>query len=472
MIPIRRGLDALKRDLASVRNKGSFARNALYTFSDAAVNIGSQIILTPIVAHIYGPVAYGVYGLFTSIASNLTVLGGFGYPAAFVLPKEESKFFALVRLAFALLLGVTALSLPVFLFPSFLYSILPSWSVMGPWCMLIPWMALMVGATQMMANWNMRAKAFSTNAKVNSFTNISTRLLNMGTGFATQGAHWGLIFGDVLVRSLAAIWYLFGLRKHGLQDLFRKGSHTSLGSVALEYKEYPLYIFPGSWLSFFALQLPIFALSAIGDNKATGCFTLASSLLLMPLRLFGYSLSSVFIQKANELGNDTNALGILVRRMYARLRALGLVPFVSLVFFGDLIFKLILGPEWALAGAYCGVMGPLYLFRLLSEPISSVYNTQRKEKSLFMFNLTLFLVNVSAAVAGTWLFQDSRSIVLLFACCNALAYMFQSGAILARTGNNPWRSTATTLIAASMIALVMAAVRFLIVGSWWPSLNG
>ena len=470
MIPIRRGFEALKRDLASVRNKGSFARNALYTFSDAAVNIGSQIVLTPIVAHIYGPVAYGVYGLFTSIASNLTGLSGFGYPAAFVLPKEQSKFFALVRLAFGLLLGVILLSLPIFLFPSLLYSILPSWSVMGRWCMLIPWMTLMVGATQMMTSWNMRIKAFSTNAKVNSFTNISTRLLNMGTGFATQGAHWGLIFGDVLVRSVAAIWYLLGLRKHGLRELFRKGSHTSVKSVALEYKEYPLYIFPGSWLSFFALQLPIFALSSLGDSKATGCFTLASSLLLMPLRLFGYSLSSVFIQKATDLTNDPAAIRELVRRMYVRLRMLGLVPFVSLIFFGDVVFDLILGSEWTLAGAYCGIMGPFYLFRLLSEPIFAIYIAQRKEKALFKFNMLLVALNVVATSVGTFYFASAWITVLLFAIVNAMAYLYQSAAILARTGNAHWRTTTQTLLAATAVALILAVLRFLTVGSWWPSL--
>jgi O-antigen/teichoic acid export membrane protein len=471
MSPIRRSIEAVKRDLASVRHKGSFARNAMFTMSDAAVNIGTQIILTPIVAHMYGPVGYGIYGLFTSISSNIASLGGLGYPPAFVLPPERSKFLALFRLSFALLLGAVTLTLPLFLWPSLLYSIVPSWAVLGNWCMLIPWMALMVGATEMMANWNMRHKAFGFNAKVNSFTNISLRLVNLTTGYITHGAHWGLMFGDVLLRSIAAALQAIGLRKRGAADLFDPKERGSMRAVAVEYKAYPLFNLPSTWLSGFALQLPIFALSSMGDNKATGCFTLASALLLMPLRLFGYSLSSVFIQKAASLANDPIAMRELVRRMYVRLRMLGLVPFVSLIFFGDVVFARVLGPEWSLAGAYCGVMGPLYLFRLLSEPIVSIYNAQRKEKALLKFNLAQFVLNLAAMLLGTWLLQSAWITVLLFASVNALAYAYQSSAILARSGNDRWRSTGNTVLAALVVGAIMAMLRFLLVGNWWPSLS-
>ena len=66
-------------ELKSARHKGSFARNAFYTSSDALVTILAQVILTPLVARIYGPEAYGIYGLFMSITMNLSTIGGLAY---------------------------------------------------------------------------------------------------------------------------------------------------------------------------------------------------------------------------------------------------------------------------------------------------------------------------------------------------------------------------------------------------------
>lgn len=472
MSPLQRLFDTVRRDLGSLRDRNSFARNALYTFGDAAVNILSQLILTPVIARIYGPAAYGVYGLFTSITSAMAGLGTLGYPAAFVLPREDRDFLALFRLASTLLLGLAVLSLPLFLVPSVLYTLFPSWSVMGAWCMLIPWMAVVLGGTQMMANWVMRTKAFAFFAKVGPSTTVGLRLLNLVLGLASRGATWGLVVGDVVVRTLAGVWYALFLRRSGLRRLFQRAERAPMLEVARAYRQYPLYIFPANWLTELSLSLPVYALTMLGDPVAVGRFTLAGSLLLMPLRLFGYSLSSVFIRKATDLQRDDPvALATFVRRMYVRFRFIGLLPFMGLMFFGDVVFRLVLGGEWTVAGVYCGMMGPFYLFRLLSEPIASIYNAKRQERALFLFAAGLFIANAAALGVAVRLGGTPVAVITAFAAVNALAYLYQSASILARAGAAWGRLTLSTVIAVLASAAVLAAMRHLVMGSWWPTLQ-
>ena len=472
MSPLQRLIDTARRDLGSLRDRNSFARNALYTFSDAAVNILSQLILTPVIARIYGPAAYGVYGLFTSITSAMAGLGTLGYTAAFVLPREERDFRALFRAAGTLLLGLCLLSLPLFLVPTLLYTLFPSWSVLGAWCMLVPWMALVLGGTRMMAAWTMRVKAFSFFARVGPSTNVGLRLLNMVLGMANKGAAWGLMAGDIAVRSLAALWYALHLRRYGLAKLFQRREHAPVLATALAYRQYPLYVFPAQWLAELALNLPVYALIALGDPVAVGRFTLAGSLLLMPLRLFGYSLSSVFIRKATDLERDDPvALAAFVRRMYVRFRFIGLLPFMGLMFFGDVVFSVVLGGEWAVSGAYCGVMGPFYLFRLLSEPIASIYNAKRQERALFLFGAGLFAANAIALAAAVRWGGTPGAVIGIFAGVNALAYLYQSASILSRAGAAWARLTLQTLVAVIAAAALLAMVRMLALGSWWPDLH-
>lgn len=472
MSPLQRLIGTIRRDLGSLRDRNSFARNALYTFSDAAVNILSQLILTPVIARIYGPAAYGVYGLFTSITSAMAGMGTLGYTAAFVLPREERDFLALFRAAGTLLLGLCVLTLPLFLVPPLLYTLFPSWSVMGAWCMLAPWMTLVLGSTRMMAAWTMRAKAFAFFAKVGPTTNVGLRLVNLALGLLSKGATWGLLVGDVAVRSLAALWYALHLRRFGLARLFDRSARSPVLATALAYRQYPLYNFPAEWLTELALTLPVYALTALGDPVAVGRFTLAGSLLLMPLRLFGYSLSSVFIRKATDLERDDPvALSAFVRRMYVRFRFIGLLPFMGLMFFGDVVFRTVLGTEWTVAGAYCGLMGPFYLFRLLSEPIASIYNAKRQERALFLFSAALFAGNAAALWAAVRWAGTPEAAIAAFAMVNTLGYMYQSASILARAGAAWARLTLTTLTATLVAAVALAIIRHLLLGSWWPALH-
>lgn len=470
---IRDHITGWKRDLAQVRVKGSFARNALYTFTDAAVNILSQVLLTPIVAHLYGPAAYGIYGLFTSIASNLSMLGSLGYPNAFVLIDDDRRFHALARLSLLLLAGLCVLCMPLFLVPSLLYRLFPSWSVMGAWCMAVPWMVFLLGFWNILINWTNRVKAFNLNARVGPVTNVSLRLVNILTGLLRGGNAHGLILGEVAVRSVTSTWFAFSLRRHGIRHLFRKAPREEMRTVAADLRDYPRYIMPAGWLSLFATQLPIFGLTELGDSSVVGHFTLAGSLLLMPLRLFGFSLTSVFLRKATEVApHDPRALGDITLRLYKRLLTLGLLPFLGLTFFGDVVFATVLGPDWRIAGAYCGVMGPFYLFRLLSEPLVSVYNALRAERSRFRIYGVQFLICLAATAAGTWIFADATMVVLLFALGNAIFYLIMGCDILRRTGVAWQRTTLRTVALIAATAALLALVRYLLMGQWTAPMHG
>src|SRR6186713_2063768 len=87
----------LAEDMRGARRKGSFARHVLYSMSDAIASILAQLLLTPLVARIYGPEAYGIYGLFISIAMNLSLVAGLSYPNALMVPREEERFHHLAR---------------------------------------------------------------------------------------------------------------------------------------------------------------------------------------------------------------------------------------------------------------------------------------------------------------------------------------------------------------------------------------
>lgn len=464
-------LERFGHELKSARHKGSFARNALYTSSDALVTILAQVILTPLVARIYGPEAYGVYGLFLSITLNLSTIAGLAYPNAFVLPREEERFHDMARGSLLILLAFTVLSVPFFFWHDLLFTLAPSWSVLGNWLYAIPFTILVLGLVQIFLGWATRVKAFSLYAKIGPGTNLSLRFFNLAYGTLSKGSVHGLMLGEVLVRSLSVGAFVVGLKQYKLRSLITEYRWPRIKSVLLEFKNYPLFIFPSRWLALFATQLPIFGLTTLRDPVSVGQFALASGLLLMPLRLLGYSLSAVFLQKAAEVrAKDPAEVGMITQRLYVRLMMLGVVPFAFITFFGDAVFALILGDDWRMAGTYSCMLGLFYFFRLLSEPLVTLYSVMGQERKMFSFYAVNMVANLGAVLFGTWVLGTPTGILMSFCICNTVLYLYLSARILHMVGR-PWATlTVRSLLILFVVCLLFAVARQLLMGSWWVTL--
>jgi O-antigen/teichoic acid export membrane protein len=461
--------ERLRRAVSKLRTPGTFLRNAFFTSADAAANILLQLAFTPVLARLYSPEAYGVFGLFSSLSANLSSLGGMGYPLAFALPKSEDRFLALVRLTGWMLLITVGLTLPFFLFPDLLYSLVPSWRILGNWCMAVPLMVAATGAGAIFIAWYNRVKAFGRFARANTLTNLSLRLSSMGFGLWAPIGFPGLLASEVWVRAAAVVHYVRDLRIHGVARMLRPVPRATLRSAALEYKEYPLYVFPGRWLSLFAQQLPIYGLVGMGLQNETGQFTMAAALLLVPLRLFGYSLYGVFLRRAIDAGAEKlEEMADITKRMYDRLLLLGVLPMIGITFFGDRILLFALGNAWEKAGVFAAMLGPFYFYRLLSEPLSAVFIALRNERSLLLFNL-LVLISSALALGLAYLQQGGAEVLVgLFGTFNAVAYAIMGAAVL-RAVRLPWVAmVGRTVLFAGAVALSCAVLRWYLFGNLWP----
>ena len=459
-------------DVKAARQRGSFARNAVFTFSDALVNVLAQLILTPLVARLYGPEPYGVYGLFITIATNLSLIVGLAYPNALVLPRDEDGFQQLARATFALIVGMTLLITPLFMWHEALFRIAPALRVMGHWTYAIPLMVLLLALLQYFNTWATRAKAFSLNAKIGPAANVGLRAVNLAVGTATQGATWGLIAGELIVRTASVGAFLVGLKRHGIRLLGGPYDMAAMKAALREHRSHPLFVFPSRWLALFATQLPLIGLITLGDTRAAGQFTLGSGLLLMPLRLFGYSLAGVFYQKAAEARDaGPQAVASITGRLHARLVMLGLIPFTFITFFGDAVFALVLGDAWTLAGTYTALMGVFYFFRLLSEPLVTLFSVLGKERKMLGFYATAMAVNLGAVLLGTHVLRSAGGMIALFAACNTVLYLDLSMRLLRLAGCEPWRPTVRAIALTAAACALFAGARYLVLGTFAPALQ-
>ena len=441
-----------------VRNRGSFARNAATTFTGVVITIAAQLLLTPLITRIYGPQAYGVYGLFMAISTNVALLATASYPMAFVLPANEHRFRDLFKGTGLLLLATTALAFLLLPFREAVYTIFPGWAIMGKFALLLPLAVLLQGLHAMFGQACVRHKAFLVTAQFNAGFNVGVRLFNVIVGWATGGILHGLIMGELLVRGAAMGVFIRPLRRFGLGATLGTSGFTRALAVLRHYARYPKYVLPTRWLALLFGQLPIFFLAEAGAPISLVQYAMAGALLLIPLRLLGYSLNSVFMQKAAEtMRTDRTRLPLITGRLFDRLLLLGVAPFAVQIVFGDVIFGLLLGSEWTGAGVFSAMLGLYFFFRLLAEPMAPLFAILVRDKRLFGFHLANTLLGAAALWVGMRLMGNVHLGILLFGISGGIMHAYLAGRILVLAGV-PWLpriTRALALLALACIVLLM-----------------
>ena len=98
----------IKELWTSVRKSGTFGSNLAITSAGSSSAYILGFLLSPILARIYQPEAYGLYALFNAFVTNITIVAGLDYINAFLLPKTRREFIPLFQLALVLI-GIVVL---------------------------------------------------------------------------------------------------------------------------------------------------------------------------------------------------------------------------------------------------------------------------------------------------------------------------------------------------------------------------
>jgi O-antigen/teichoic acid export membrane protein len=469
--------DNLRRNVLTLRQKGSFAQNFAITFSGTALVAVLGLVLTPVMSRIYSPAAYGLFAVFNSIVNNVNLLSTLAYPPAFLLPRLRKRFLALVHLTLLLTLGaflVTGVGVLL------LHDELLRWlnaEQLGNWFYLVPVTVFIFNVNMIMGAWYLRSKDFKKRAGVEVSTSLAGRGLTIGYGLLTQGAPGGLIIGDIFGRVTGFFTLLFSGIHRQLDELWRAFSWRRIKAVAYEYREYPFYVMPTGYLNVLAAQLPIFFLTSGFGAATVGLYSFSTTLLELPINLIGNAVAPVFMQKAAETHEtDPERLKQLCLDLFNKLLYLGLLPFGIITVFGDWIFSIAFGPRWEMAGVFTGYLGFYYVFKLTSYAISPIYAIFRRQRTALLG--TVLLVAVRAASLSIGLYLHQLNLAMLLFGVSSLVVTFGVDLNILRLLKLPvWRVAFRSIALVAVTLAVLYAIRLglehymPVLSGWWLSVR-
>ncbi|MEX2373960.1 MAG: oligosaccharide flippase family protein, partial [Dehalococcoidia bacterium] len=370
---------------------------ALLLGSGAALGQLVMLLSTPLVSRIYTPAAIGEFALYSSFVSVGVTLAPLGFHRALptTATKEEAS-----QLATGILLAQPALC--AFLGLLQLYLIRGDILGFGELPPSIAWFTgFSVIANTLLVTlqfWFVRAEEYQVIARVPLFQNVGRASSQVAAGLAGFSLV-GLVVGDFVGRLLGLSGMLRRALPHLSSTLPIKWS--TYRRLAGRYRKFLFPQLPSSLLNMGARMLPLPVLVALYGAETAGMYAMADRLLQAPVALLSKSIGDALHGRLAALSRENpREIQSLFFSSSLGLLAVGLVPTLLLMLWGEPLFAFVLGGEWGASGRLAVVLAPLALANLVVATSSRFAYVFEAFWSLLLFNSLYMAAVIGALVLG------------------------------------------------------------------------
>ena len=401
---------------AGFLNLSEFSKNVLKLSFSTVVASAVGLLTLPIITNIFSISDLGKYQLLVSIITMIGVVASLRYDMAIILPKEDAVALIMFKLSLLVLVGVTLVTAAVFYFFRYpLLTLLNAVELVNV-ALLIPAGVFFYGLLEIIKYGLVRKKKFSEFALVRVYQVSTTQFSAIGFGwfypvfFTLVGCY---IFGLLI----ASFFYI----KKSMIMIQEKTAH-SIKNLAIQYKKFPLVNSSIVFLNTLSLEVPVFFLAKYFSMEMVGLYMLANRISVIPMSLFGTSVTKVYFQKATDTFNHKpEQLLNVYKKTVQRLAGIGLVPFLSIFLFAPFFMKLIFGNEWQFSGVIIQILAIGMFMQFTTSPISTTLTIMNKQE------IALYLTVFSLVVRFSTMFLFRHNIgqmLWALSISTAIFYLF------------------------------------------------
>ncbi|MBE37353.1 MAG: hypothetical protein CMP50_01660 [Flavobacteriales bacterium] len=375
------------------------------------------IIITPILTQYFTPEDFGVYGLYVSICSIFGIVASGKYDVAIMLPQKKEDSINILFLSFLI----------TFLFSTFCFSILNIFDdvffkltnskFLKEYYFIIPISIFLISMNQSLIVWFNRNKKYNTIANQNLLKSGSNSGSSLILGI--QSIHVGLIISHLISLIIISFWNIV----HFMQECNKYNINQKLiRRNFLKYIDFLKFSTVSNLFNSFS-NIGMTALIVIFFGpKIAGLYFLAEKLIAIPISFITSSVSQVYFQQASKLFHSNKKELIKLTNQIQKNVFFVLFPFLLICsVFGENIFSLF-GDEWTEAGVIVKYFAVFILFKNIYSPISHIGDILNKQKVLLVFNVSLFIFQLSAFYFLKE-YSDIKAALLTASLFGAIHYM-------------------------------------------------
>ncbi|MEZ4756998.1 MAG: oligosaccharide flippase family protein [Flavobacteriales bacterium] len=421
----------LKRPSVS---SGSFASNIGFTAGKSLIGIIAQLVFTPIIVSLYSPEAYGSFGFIMSLTSIILPLSTLQYDKAIYMAKDRIEIEELSKI-----LHLTPVFMSVFLTISYflIADFIPDGSSirsLGYGILLTPLLIILTSWAQTSQHLMAVNYRYKDGFLFGSASMIGSKLVSIAYAVLFGGWFGGLALSEVFNRLGQLVVNNSIILKRPIFPSLAGVRSSALRATALKYISFPKFDLPAVLLAALSKQVPLFWIPRSFGLASFGHYVLAVSLLEVPMRLLGYSLSSVFFQRAVKAyaSGGIGQLRQITLKTIVLLSGAGFIPLVLIGLFAQELFVLFFGETWSVSGAIAQRLCIAYSVRMVVEPIGAVLRVLGEQKKFLVFNTAFLFMRIGAMAVGMLTGVDLITAVTFYALAEAAGYLLLGGSIVLR----------------------------------------
>lgn len=392
--------------------KSDFLRNTLTLMTGTTIAQAIPIIATPILTRIYLPEEYGLTGIYLSISVLLGTFSTMSYSSAILLPEKEDDALSILQLCVlsSFLWGIIS-----FMGLFFLNDKIALWMnapEVTPYLYLVPLSIISTGIGNAFTVWANRFNLYRAIGISRIISSIITLFLSICIGLLIKGP-FGLFTGMIMGQLFSPFILILQTYSRN-KGIFKFYPGNVLWKTAVNYKNFPKYTLWSDFINSFVNQIPVYMISIYSGKSEVGHYNLSNRMLGMPIGFISTSIGQVFSNKASVEYNKNNNCRELFIKTFKLLFFFSFIPFMIIILFAPIIFKVFFGTEWEEAGVYSQIMGAMFFFKFTVSPLSYLFYIAGKQREDLLWHIVMVLMTFLSFYVGNVLFGSVRSMLLLF----------------------------------------------------------
>lgn len=376
-----------------------FAGDVLKLTAGTVVAQALAIVASPVLTRVFGPEAFCLAAVFTSVVGIVSVVACLRYELAIMLPEDDEESAATLRLSLISAVIISGIAILVFLLAG---RALAGWlnnPALAHYLPLAPLAILLAASFSALNYWNSRTRRYGrlSIARVTASTVTLGSQLGAGlTGWTSGGA----LISASIAGSAFSTTVLGGQIWRDDRGVLRRGLSASRVLIAAKrYRKFPVFSTWSAVMNSLSWQLPAFMLAGFFSPSVVGFYSLGYRVLALPMHLLGGAIAQVFHQRAARAKNE-GVLGELVEAVFDRLVTYGVLPFVILGVIGRDLFGLVFGSTWGEAGVYAQILAPWTLFWFISSPMNTLFSVLEKQELGLTWNVAILVTRFGSLLLG------------------------------------------------------------------------
>lgn len=388
----------------------------------AGGTFGAQVIgmlFTPIITRFFSSEEYGAMSLYSSIIAIMVYFATLNLHKALPITDSIDEAKAILKIC---ILNILSVSFFFFL----LFSIdndyiLKNFGIgpLVPYKQWIPIGILFISSYEVLLQWLYSMKDYKSITKTKLLQSVSGNLVKFISGYIHLGIN-GLLAGVIISQSFGTL----NLGRTCYNFLFKSKNHSMpLKLVFKKYYRYPCYSLPADLMDSVCNNIPLFILSYLYTSSEVGFYSLANTVINVPVTLTVVSISRVlFAETAYNKDNTSTVLFDICIKSLKYTTFLIAIPSIVIFLYGPELFSFVFSSHWKNAGSYAQIMLLRIIPYCLLLPISRFLEFINYQKMDLLVNfLRVFGLLICFQVIYNYSL-NCYDAVILFSVLNMLTY--------------------------------------------------